>query len=368
MKTPSYIMTGGDAFFWGSEKLASHGKFFGHSATLESEINENIETIPNGLKSFATRTLPWYFLNRHLRNKFNGDTALFSNNVTVTYPGKTVIKQNGEFLQNGNDVFIPALWKIKREIIAYSETGYESRTWKLPEEWDDVETIDIYTITTDGLSQKKQNVKVLSNRTVKLSLAANEGVTIVPSGTDPNKKTENTVSGEVTFTGTDTETKGLWQNKYGSEGYYIPGVGEKISEKTKINFINGETHIWQNGTQDIQAIEIPDGKTNIAAVRSHPLHEIIDFNFNDGKEHIVSIYFLDWDRKGRWSIVDIIDTDSRKTLHSFNLTNFEQGIYLKYKMKGRLQCRFTNVWTQRYQKSPDVGFSAIFFDSEIINQ
>ncbi|MBN1185400.1 MAG: hypothetical protein JXB49_24155 [Bacteroidales bacterium] len=368
MKIPSYFLTGGDAFLWGSGELSDQGKFFGQSSTFESEINENTYTIPGGLKSFATRTLPWYFLNRQLRDNFNGDTVWFSNHVVVTYPGKIVIKQNGELLQDGSDVFIPALWKMHNEIIAYSETGYKSKTWKLPDTWRNVEKIDIYTITTDGLKLKSQDINIFPGGNLKLSLNTDEGVAIVPSGTDPNNEIKKVDSGEITFTGIDKQTKGLWQGKYGSEGYFISGAGEKIPEKTKINFINGETHIWENETQDIQALENPDGEVNIAAARSHPLHEIVDFSFNDGKEHEVAIYFLDWDRKARWTIVDIIDPDSRKVLHSYNLTNYAQGIYLNYKMKGKLQCRITNVWTQRYQKSPDAGFSAIFFDSKIINQ
>jgi len=363
MKVPSYFMTGGDATFWGSEKLSVPGKFFGFNATMESEINESYATIPGGLKTFATRTLPWYFLNRLLRNNFDGDTAWFSNNVTTTYPGKMVIRQNGEFLMDGTDVFIPALWKTHPEIVAYSETGYKSRTWKLPDSWNQVEKIDLYTITLNGITSKIKEIKVLPGRIVKLSLTADEGVVIVPSGTDPDKEVERGVSGEVTFAGIDEQTKCLWQKKYGSEGYYLPGAGEKIPDQTKISFINGETHIWQNETRDIQAIENPVGKMNIAAARSHPLHEIIEFNFEDKKEHEVALYFLDWDRKGRWSVVDILDVNSRKVLHSYNLTDFTQGVYLKYKMKGNLQCRITNVWTRRYTKSPDAGFSAIFFDA-----
>jgi hypothetical protein len=130
----------------------------------------------------------------------------------------------------------------------------------------------------------------------------------------------------------------------------------------KINFINGEAHIWENETQDIQAIENPLGKAKIASTRSHPLHEIIEFNFIDGKEHEVALYFLDWDRKSRWSVVDIIDVNTRKVLHSYSLTGYANGVYLNYKMKGNLQCRLTNIWTRRYTKSPDVGFSGIFFD------
>ena len=363
MKVPSYLMTGGDAFFWGSDSVSKPGKFFGQSATLESEINENPVIIPGGLKTFATRTLPWYYLNRLLRVGFNGDTAWFSNNVTATYPGKTVIKQEGEFIQDGTDVFIPALWKASREIIAYSEEGYKSRTWKLPDTWDTVKTVDIYRITLRGLELKSPKDKVLPGQYLKLSLSADEGISIVPSGTDPNQDLEVGASGEVTFIGIDEETRGSWQTSYGSDGYSIPGAGNKIPANTEISFLNGTTNIWQQETRDIQAIKNPEGKENIASSWSDPLHEIMEFSFTDGKEHEVAIYFLDWDRKDRWSVVDILDANSQKVLHSYNLTDFAQGIYLRYKMKGNLQCRLTNVWTRRVQKSPDVGFSAIFFDT-----
>ncbi len=362
MKTPSYFMTGGDAYFWGSDQLAIPGKFFGQSATFESEINENTATIPGGLKSFATRTLPWYFLNRLLRNSFNGDTAFFSDNVITTYPGKPVIRKDGELLQEGSDVFAPALWKTHPEIIAYSETGYHSREWKFPGSWNAVENVDIYTITPEGLSLRDKDLKILPGNTIRLSLRADEAVSIVPSGTDPDQKAGVAPSGEVVFKGTDGQTRGMWQEKYGSEGYFIPGAGEKIPGQTTVSFINGETRVWQNETHDIQAIREPGKNTGIASARSHPLHEIVDFRFDDGKEHQVALYFLDWDRKGRWTVVDILDVNTRKVLHSFNLTDYAQGIYLTYTMKGHLQCRITNVRTRRCDQSPDAGFSAIFLD------
>lgn len=364
MRVPSYFMTGGDAFFWGSENLSNPGKFFGQSSTLESEINENNVSIPGGLKSFATRTLPWYFLNRLLRSSFNGDTAWFSDQVITTYPGKTVIRQNGKLLQDGNDVFIPAVWKVHREIIAYSEKGYRLRSWTLPDSWNGIGKVDIYRITAQGLQLKNKGEKILSGRTISLSLAADEGVSVVPSGTDPDQKQERTVSGKVMFTGKDEQTQGMWKEKYGSEGYVIPGAGEKMPEGVAISFVNGALHTWQNETQDIQAVTLPDRDMRIAAARSHPLHELIDFDFTDGEEHDVAIYFLDWDRKGRWTVVDIIDPDTRNVLHSYSLTDYAQGIYLNYRMKGRLQCRITNVWTRRYDQSPDAGFSAIFFKAE----
>jgi hypothetical protein len=363
MKVPSYIMTGGDAYFWGSEELAESGQFFGFSATFESEINEDPVTIPGGLKAFATHTLPWYYLNRLLRDRFTGDTARFSYGVVSTWPGKPVIQQGEALLQDGNDVFIPALWKPTPEIIAYSEKGYRQRKWQLPPAWAGVKEVDLYTITPVGLTVKSLHARVLSDRKVELSLLPDEGLVIVPGGSNPDEEKIPVASGEVTFYGTDNSTKGNWSGKYGSEGYHIPGAGEKMPDQAKINLINGELNIWENETRDIQAIVNPLGIGRLAANWSHPLHEIIDLDFKDGKEHDVSIYFLDWDRKSRWCVVDIIDADSRSVLHSYNLTDFQQGIYLRYKMKGHLQCRLTNIWTRRCTQSPDVGFSALFLDT-----
>ncbi|MBN2775452.1 MAG: hypothetical protein JXR31_14450, partial [Prolixibacteraceae bacterium] len=188
MKTPSYFITGGDAFSWDGASISEYGKYFGFSSTLESEINEDFLTLPGGLKSFATRTLPWYFLNRQMRDRFNGDTAWFSKNIVVTWEENRIIKQNGNFLQERNNVFIPALWKTHREVIAYSESGYENKTWKLPTSWENVQKVDVYQIKTDGLLLKKKNINVLKDGCLILSLIPDEGVSIVPSGVSPENE------------------------------------------------------------------------------------------------------------------------------------------------------------------------------------
>ncbi|HCS48098.1 MAG TPA: hypothetical protein DIW61_07535 [Candidatus Aminicenantes bacterium] len=76
----------------------------------------------------------------------------------------------------------------------------------------------------------------------------------------------------------------------------------------------------------------------------------------------MSFYIVDWDRAGRWTVVDVIDAGTRQRLDSRNLINFGSGRYLKYRVSGRVQFRITNVWTKRYQSSPDAGFSGLFFD------
>jgi hypothetical protein len=63
----------------------------------------------------------------------------------------------------------------------------------------------------------------------------------------------------------------------------------------------------------------------------------------------------------------VIDANTRKLMDSRNVTSFQQGRYLKYRFKGRIQLRLTNVWTERYKLSPDAGFAAIFFNGSSLS-
>jgi hypothetical protein len=330
---------------------------------LEEFINTDSKTIPGGLQAFVTRTLPWYFLNRQLRNTFDGNTATFSGNVSTSYPGKPVIKIGNDLMQDGDDVFIPALWRSSKEIIAYSKTGYKLHSWKLPADWNQIRSVDVYRITLEGLKIKQRDLRISKDRLIRLSLAADEGVSLLPAGSDPSFNKVLPPSGDVTFIGYDDSTKGNWKKQYGSEGKILIAGEQHIPEYATVSYLNGADHIWSAITQDVQALQKDSGTARIAAVRSAGTHEIIDVNFTDDKEHAVSLYCLDWDRKGRWLVVDVIDANTRKLLDSRNLTGFEQGRYIKYHIKGRVQIRLTNVWTERYKLSPDAGFSGLFFDT-----
>lgn len=362
LKIPAYFQTGGDAETWGSQTPTVFTKFFGENPMLEEYINNDLKNISGGLQAFATHTLPWYFLNRQLRNTFDGNIATFSGGVTSTYPGKPVIKIGDDYIQDGNDVFVPALWRSSREIIAYSAEGYKKRTWKLPADWAGVTSVDVYRITTEGVILKQKKLKVSPGNYVTLSLEKGEGVSILPAGMDANDNSVLPPSGTVTFLGRDDSTKGAWKMRYGNDGYIIIGDQAKAPPYVRVNYLNGADQVWSANTHDVQALQKGNGEGSIAARRSSVLHEIIDLDFNDNQEHEISLYCLDWNRKGRWLVVDVIDAHTRKLLDSRNLTRFEYGCYLKYRVKGRVQLRLTNVWTERYKNSPDAVFSGLFFD------
>jgi len=197
---------------------------------------------------------------------------------------------------------------------------------------------------------------------VTLSLGRDEGVSIVPDGTDPNADPPSIPSGTVAFLGEDNDTKGAWKGRYGADGWVVVGVGESLPSYARVRYINGAERVWNPRTQDVQALENPSGPDRIAAARLAGLHEIIDLEITDGSPRQVALYIVDWDRAGRWTVVDVIDAVSRKRLDSRNLIHSGPGRYLKYRVSGRVQFRITNVWTKRYQSSPDAGFSGLFFD------
>lgn len=93
-------------------------------------------------------------------------------------------------------------------------------------------------------------------------------------------------------------------------------------------------------------------------------HEIIDIRMPDDETHKVTIYLLDEDNSGRWSMVDVIDPDTQKLLDSQNVYDFSEGVYLSWNISGHLQIRLTNVWTKRYMDSKDTAIHGIFIDGE----
>jgi hypothetical protein len=162
--------------------------------------------------------------------------------------------------------------------------------------------------------------------------------------------------------GEDRVSKGAWKGKYGSEGYIVVGAGQSLPGYAKVGYVNGSERVWIPSTVDVQALEKPAEKDRIAAGRFAGLHEIIDLSITDGSARDVAVYLVDWDRAGRWTVVDVIDPVTRKRLDTRNLTAFDSGRYLRYRVSGRVQLRITNVWTKRYTLSPDAGFSGLFFD------
>lgn len=153
---------------------------FGQSMLGENKIKVDPVHLKDFIDEFCQTTLVWYYLNRLDRISDMKGVVTFSGGVTSRKDGDALKVQKGKvILQEGGNVFVPALWQESREIIAYSKDGYVNKTWKFPAEWKDVDHINIYKITLKGLSNELTSMEV-KDHSISLSLAAGEAIAILP--------------------------------------------------------------------------------------------------------------------------------------------------------------------------------------------
>lgn len=166
----------------GSTDRHGDGDFrFGNSMHGEEIYTKDIDSLPGFLGQFCRNTLPWYYLSRLQRLALIHDTLFYSNGVKAAVEdGHKIIRRGNFILRDNDDLFVPALW-LPKTIIAYSQLGYVSRSWLMPDDWNGVGHVDIYRITLDGRELVEKS-KALNHGRLTLTLHPGEGVAIVPAG------------------------------------------------------------------------------------------------------------------------------------------------------------------------------------------
>ena len=156
---------------------------FGQGMLAEGVIRHDKENLTGIKEEFCLIGVPFLFLNSFDRLDYDDEKTMvtFSDGV-ISYKkdDKLYIEQNGKLFRDGDNVFLPAVWKDK-EIIAYSKEGYTDREWQLPDNFDGVEAVDIYTIGIKEPELTKENVKVNDGK-ITLALDKDQAVSIVPAG------------------------------------------------------------------------------------------------------------------------------------------------------------------------------------------
>ncbi|WP_282940629.1 endo-alpha-N-acetylgalactosaminidase family protein [Paenibacillus sp. RC67] len=176
LQVPASLYVGGDG---GDPR-------FGSSMLGESIMKQDPAQLAGFLQDFALNTLPWYFLNRLERLEEDSDIIHFSEQVTSSNGDNyRIIRQENRILRDGDDVLFPALWNEEAaEWIAYSKHGYTEKEWQLPDTWSELSQAVLYEISLEGLAGEPIHIPVV-NGTIKLTLQADQGVSLFPTGTEP---------------------------------------------------------------------------------------------------------------------------------------------------------------------------------------
>lgn len=273
LMTPSYIQSGVNELAYDGVTLSASGRYFGEGTAVEPTLwNGTYGPIemPGLKQSFAEKELTRQYLNTLLRSTLEdneetgGEAVLYAGDGTkvvsawdgdATIPYKrTVTAEEDVVLQEPGNVFMPMTWRSGLEIQAWSQNGYTDHTWKLPKEWADVASVDIYDLSLEGL--RYMDTAEVSERTFLMSLDADQSVVIVPEGANPNSTEDFDQNGTVQFIGRDTETDGNWTKAYGSEGYEIfdGELGANMPESVEVSYVNGTVKTIETGVVEVDSV------------------------------------------------------------------------------------------------------------------
>jgi hypothetical protein len=169
-----------------------------------------------------------------------------------------------------------------------------------------------------------------------------------------------TTSGSNTavFVRTDTTTQGTWKGTYGANGYNV--INDTVSYPGYVTVTPAaqSNWVWASSTSDVRALQKALSSTDrIAATWFTSASFTIDLNFNDGAQHQLAVYCLDWETGGgRSQTVSVLDGATNAVLNTQNVTGFQNGKYLVWNLTGHVILQVTN--TGPYNAT----ISGLFFD------
>jgi hypothetical protein len=157
---------------------------------------------------------------------------------------------------------------------------------------------------------------------------------------------------------TDTTSQGTWKGTYGANGYNV--INDTISYPAYVTVTPAgqSNYTWATSTGDVRGLQKALSSTDRIAATWYTFGSFtIDLNFNDGAQHQLAVYCLDWDYAGaRAQTVSILDGATLAPLDTQSVASFQNGKYLVWKLTGHVVVRVTNTG------SANATISGLFFD------
>ena len=161
------------------------------------------------------------------------------------------------------------------------------------------------------------------------------------------------------FLGQDATTQGSWIGRYGLDGYALAAHATNYPAYVQVSHGDQFPFVSLEQTDALQALERTDfGRIDAVWFNN----EVLDFgfNFSDGYDHKVSLYFLDWGGDGpgngtRVSKIEVRSAADDTLLDGRSIVGFENGLYYTWQMAGQIKLRIIR----------DIGNSVVnglFFD------
>jgi hypothetical protein len=161
----------------------------------------------------------------------------------------------------------------------------------------------------------------------------------------------------IYIAGADTTSGGTWKGKYGAQGHSIATLTPSFPAYGFSTVSEGTTWTWAWSTTDPTALQRPSNSSRTATAWYAANSFDVKLNFTDRAYHRVSFYFVDFDNANRKQRVDLIDPNTGFVLDSTELSQFRNGVWLRYDIQGNVTVRVTRL------EGSNAVLSGVFYDS-----
>ena len=164
-----------------------------------------------------------------------------------------------------------------------------------------------------------------------------------------------TATGSASFLGTDVATSGSWHGVYGSEGFGLMDGETGYPPYAVVTPAGNYSYTWAAPTTDLRAPQTVYSLSTREATCWYGSTFTINLAFEDGLQHQVSLYLLDFDYQGRSETVQVLDM-SGNVLDTRTVSNFFGGQYLIWNLGGQVLLKIMND-----NAAPNAVVSGLFF-------
>ena len=182
------------------------------------------------------------------------------------------------------------------------------------------------------------------------------------------------------YIGMDSTTRGDWGGVYGKDGYVLCNYNGNGKDKkslpsyvTSVNYYKVKGNglplncVWESNTNDRRALapnaanKVPRTAACLYAMDADQIAYTFSFTvaISGTHEYQISLYFLDWDNKGRKIAIEMFDANTLNLIAPVKIVrNCFGGAYVTYAYNKSAKFRINMV------RGDNAVLSGIFFDSD----
>ena len=163
---------------------------------------------------------------------------------------------------------------------------------------------------------------------------------------------------DASFRGIDDTTRGRWLGRYGSDGVVIVNHYTNYPWYASVSPTRSEGFTYNEFSTNDFALDRVTDTDWIEAAWLTTSDFLVDLQLEDGRYHVITLYFADLDLQEREEKVEILDGFTGGLLDTQTVSSFAGGRYFTWSVRGHVRFRVTHL------RGGSALLGGIFFDPD----